>query len=78
MVLKIDPGGLGHRHPLRNMDKRPVGTLDNQECPVGPPVVPAKTYGKTGQGMKTIMNRDFIRGKTGSMGLSRTAGSGTP
>ena len=69
MVLEFDPGRLGRRHPLRNLDERSVGTLDNQEHPVRPPVVPAKSHRKTGQGMKPIVNRDFVREKTGSMGL---------
>lgn len=36
MVLEFDPGRLGRRHPLRYLDERSVGTLDNQEHPVRP------------------------------------------
>ena len=69
MVLKTDPGGLGPRHPFRNMNERSVRTLDNQDHPVRTPVVPTKPDRNTSQRMKTVMNSHLFRGKTGSMGL---------
>ena len=69
MVFEIDLGCLGLRHPFRNMDKRSVRTLDNQERSVRTPVVAIETYRKAGQRMKTVMDRHLVRVKTGSMGL---------
>ena len=78
LILKINPGRLRQRHPFRNMDDGTVWPLDNEDRLLGKSVTPMEAHRGPRQGMKSVVDGDFIRAKTGSMGPPRTAVSGTP
>ena len=60
LILKINPGRLRQRHPFRNMDDGTIWPLDNEDRLLGKSVTPMEAHRGPRQGMKSVVDRDFI------------------